>query len=145
MTVLAPDEGRTEKPIPKPVVFWPDWFSVFDPIRGLFDDVRVEQFTENNELVVRAELPGIDPDKNVDITADHGRLTLSFERQDETKTEGRGHVRSEFRYGSFRRSLTLPPGADEKDVKATYVDGILTIRMPFTEPVAGTKVPVTRL
>lgn len=145
MSVLAADEGRMEKSVARPVMVWPEWLNVFEPIRGLFDDVRVEQFTEDDEFVVRAELPGIDPEKDVDITIDHGRLTLSIERQDETKSERRGHVRSEFRYGSFSRSLALPPGVAENDVKATYIDGILNIRMPFKEPVEGTKVPVTRL
>lgn len=144
MSVLAPDEG-IDKSDARPLMVWPDWLNVFEPIRGLFDDVRVEQFTEGDELVVRAELPGVDPEKDVEIAVDHGRLTLSCERQDQTESDGRGHVRSEFRYGSFRRSLSLPPGADENDVKATYADGILTIRMPFKQAAAGTKIPVTRL
>jgi HSP20 family protein len=145
VSVIGPDEGRAPEPVARQVVSWPDWFSMFEPIRGFFDEVRVEQFTEGDQLVVRAELPGIDPEKDVDITIDHGRLSLSVERQDGTKVEGRGHARSEFRYGSFHRSLALPSGVDEKDVKATYMDGILEVRMAFKEPAAGTKVPVTRL
>ena len=145
MSVSTSPERTVEKMVPRTAVSWPDWFSLFEPIRGFFDDVRVEQFTEGEALVIRAELPGIDVDKDVAITVDRGRLLLAIERRDETNAEGRGHVRSEFRYGSFHRSLMLPPGVDEHDVKATYADGILTIRMPFKEPVAGTKVSVTKL
>ena len=73
--------------------------------------------------MVRAELPGIDPAKDVEVTLGAGYLTIHAERHD--KTEGKH--RSEFRYGSFTRSLPLPPNADEDDVNASYHDGILTI------------------
>ena len=121
-----------------------DWFG-FDPLRGLFDDVRIEQYVEGDDFVVRAELPGVDVDKDLEITVDGGRLTLTVNRRNETKSEGRGHVRSEFRYGVFSRSVALPAGAVEADVKATYADGILTVRMPFKQPTPATKVAVTRL
>jgi HSP20 family molecular chaperone IbpA len=85
--------------------------------------IRVEDFIEADHYVVRAELPGIDPAKDVEVMLGAGYLTIHAERHD--KTEGKH--RSEFRYGSFTRSLPLPPNADEDDVNASYHDGILTI------------------
>ena len=55
----------------------------------------------------------------------YGVLTIRAERREEKKEGGR----SEFRYGSFTRSVTLPPGADENDVTATYTNGILEVRV----------------
>mgnify|MGYP001601181511 CR=1 FL=1 len=95
--------------------------------------------------MARAELPGIDPDKDVDISVDNGLLSLRAERREERKTKSDGGYRSEFSYGSFIRSVSLPPGATEDDVKATYHDGILEIRFPIDGEVAKSrKVPVVR-
>jgi HSP20 family molecular chaperone IbpA len=88
--------------------------------------MRVEDYVDEGQYVVRAELPGIDPEKDVDITVDDGVLTIRAERQEEKKEGGR----SEFRYGSFTRSVSLPAGADEENVAASYRDGILEVRAP---------------
>jgi HSP20 family protein len=90
---------------------------------------RIEDYQEEGRYVLRAELPGIDPEKDVEITVADGVLTVHVERQEETK-EGK---RSEFRYGSFSRSCQLPKGADEGDVKATYSDGILEVSVALKE------------
>jgi HSP20 family molecular chaperone IbpA len=91
--------------------------------------VRVEDFVDQRQYVVRAEMPGIDPEKDVDITVEDGILTITAERREEKKESGR----SEFRYGSFSRSVSLPAGADEDNVSATYRDGILEVRTPLKE------------
>jgi HSP20 family molecular chaperone IbpA len=91
--------------------------------------VRVEDYVSEGQYVVRAELPGIDPEKDVEITVDDGILTVRAERREEKKEGGR----SEFRYGSFARSVTLPTGADEENVAASYRDGILEVRTPIKE------------
>jgi HSP20 family protein len=102
-----------------------EWFEEpFMTLRPyLAQAIRVEDFVEDDHYVVRAELPGIDPAKDVEVTVGAGYLTIRAERHD--KTEGKH--RSEFRYGSFTRSLPLPANADEDDVKATYHDGILVV------------------
>ena len=91
--------------------------------------MRVEDYVSEGQYVVRAELPGIDPEKDVEITVDDGVLTVKAERQEEKKESGR----SEFRYGSFTRSVTLPSGADQENVAASYRDGILEVRTPIKE------------
>ncbi|MEI8406637.1 MULTISPECIES: Hsp20/alpha crystallin family protein [unclassified Kribbella] len=89
--------------------------------------IRVEELDDAGQYVLRAELPGIDPDKDVDIAIEDGLLTVKAERREEKKEGGR----SEFRYGSFTRTLRLPAGAAEDGVRATYHDGILEIRVPI--------------
>jgi HSP20 family protein len=115
--------------------------------KDLFDDsdMKVEEFRDGDTLVVRAEMPGIDPDKDVEITVSDGMLHLSAERRSETTTEDKKGYRSEFRYGSFSRSVRLPAGAGEEDVTATYDDGILEVRIPIDEKSNGAKkIPISR-
>jgi len=111
-----------------PRTMFPDlieWFEEpFVTLRPyLAQPIRVEDFLADDRYTVRAELAGIDPAKDVEVTVGAGYLTIHAERHD--KTEGKH--RTEFRYGTFTRSLPLPSTANEEDVKATYHDGILTI------------------
>jgi HSP20 family molecular chaperone IbpA len=85
--------------------------------------IRVEDFVEDGRYMVRAELAGIDPEKDVGITVGSGYLTIRAERHD--KAEGKH--RTEFRYGSFSRSLPLPGDANTDDITASYDHGILTV------------------
>jgi HSP20 family protein len=102
-----------------------DWFE--EPLLTLrpylAQPIRVEEYAEDNRYLVKAELPGMDPSTDLEVTVASGCLTIHAERSD--KTEGKR--RSEFRYGSFTRSLTLPPSAVEDDVTASYDAGILTV------------------
>ena len=102
-----------------------DWFEEpFLTLRPyLAQPIRVEDAITDDHYTVRAELAGIDPEKDIEATVGAGYLTIHAERTD--KTEGKH--RSEFRYGSFTRSLPLPPTANEDDVTAAYRDGILAI------------------
>jgi HSP20 family protein len=105
--------------------------------------IRVDEFRENGSFVVRAELPGVDPEKDVELTVVDGTLRIAAERREEEKTEETTYRRHELRYGSFSRVLPLPEGVTEADVKATYRDGILEVRFPAPLPAAATKIPVT--
>lgn len=103
--------------------------------------IRIEDYVEDDTYVLRAEMPGIDPDKDVTITVDHGTLTIRAERHDEKRD--RSH--HEFQYGSFTRTITLPMGTSPEGVKASYVDGVLELRVPIdaAEPTPLT-IPVQR-
>ena len=132
-------------------VEWPDWFGRRfgdwpDLWRELDDNaLKVEEFEDDGNLVVRAEMPGIDPDKDVEITVADHTLALRAERRSEQKSEDKKGYRSEFRYGSFSRVVQLPAGATEDDVKATYADGILEVRIPIDSAEAETKrIPIER-
>jgi HSP20 family protein len=108
---------------------------------GLSPSVRVEDYVEGDTYVLRAELPGIDPDKDVEITVDRDVLTISGERREEVKERNR----QELHYGSFMRSVTLPGDAREKDISASYADGVLEVRVPFEEDQDRTRrIPVRR-
>ena len=100
-------------------------------LRSFFDGnlMRLEDETKNGFYEVRAELPGVDPTDDIEVTVHDGRLTIKAER---TQTsESNGH--SEFSYGSFARTVALPAGADEDDINATYDRGILTVTVPLSE------------
>ena len=120
---------------------WPGrWMDLFDE-DGL---IRVEELVEDHALVIRAELPGVDPEKDVEVTVDNGVLTVRAERREEKEERGRRRHRSEFRYGSFSRSVPLPAGATDEDVKATFANGILEVRVPVNgaKPEAK-KIPIS--
>ncbi len=117
------------------------WPSLSELWHGAFHPIRIEDTVENDRYVVRAELPGIDPEKDVEVSVANGVLNVSAERQEQTTEKGR----SEFRYGSFRRRVTLPQGAQEDAVEASYRDGILEISVPISS--SGTtsrSIPVAR-
>lgn len=102
----------------------------FDNMRTLDEHIRVEEEMVDGKLVIRAELPGIDPDKDVDIAIKDDMLTLHAERQHKEESKTNSGFRSEFRYGSFQRTLALPKGCKVSDVTATYSDGILEVKVP---------------
>ena len=83
---------------------------------------------EDGDIVVRAELPGV-RQEDVDITFHNGVLTISGERKAEEQKEASGYYVRERRYGSFRRSMTLPQGTDESKISARFEDGVLEVRV----------------
>jgi HSP20 family protein len=105
--------------------------------------LKVEEFHEGDTLVVRAELPDIDPDKDIDVTAESGVVRIHARREEKGDRNDKQGFRSEFRYGEFDREVGLPVGATVDDVKATYKNGILEVRIPCPHTEAApTKVPV---
>lgn len=87
---------------------------------------RVEDFTDDGKYMIRAELPGLDPQEDVEVTVDSGMLTIRAERHEESKQDRH----SEFRYGSLSRSVTLPEGAEADKITASYDKGILEVTVP---------------
>ena len=118
---------------------WPSWMATrfpFDRFDGWTDmgvdaGIRVEEFEKDGNFVIRAEAPGIDPDKDVELAVSEGVLRLLVHRQKEIRAADARHYRSEFHYGSFTRLVALPAGASDSDVKATYEDGILEVAIPM--------------
>jgi HSP20 family protein len=100
-------------------------FPTFAGLRPLFDGnlIRVEEETKDGHYELRAELPGVDPVEDVEITVRDGQLTIKATRTQTSESD----ARSEFSYGSFVRTVTLPVGADEDEIHAVYDRGILTI------------------
>ncbi|HET7821552.1 MAG TPA: Hsp20/alpha crystallin family protein [Ornithinibacter sp.] len=118
---------------------WTDWAADNKPM-------KVEEYVEDGTYVIRAELPGIDPDTDVDITVADGILHLAASREERSEEDRPDGYRSEFHYGSLQRSLRLPEGATADDITATYGDGILEVRVPAPKEVdkPAAKIPITR-
>lgn len=107
-----------------------DWLeSPLALIRPAGTTMRVEDFVKDGRYVLRAELPGMNPEKDIDVTISGGVLTIKADRLDESE----GTHRSEFRYGAFTRSLPLPANADEARIQASYESGILEVDVPLQE------------
>ena len=117
-----------------------DLFTGFPSVGGLRSLsgerlLKLEVELQEGRYVVRAEIPGIDPANDVDITVRDGRLTIKAERTEKKESDGR----SEFSYGSFVRSVTLPPGADDNDIKASYDKGSLSVSVAVHETAPAEK------
>ncbi|MGZ4525488.1 MAG: Hsp20/alpha crystallin family protein [Mycobacterium sp.] len=127
----------TTLPVRRPRSLFPEFselFAGFPALTGLppvFDSrvMRLEDEMKEGRYVVRAEIPGVDPAKDLDVTVRDGQLTIKAERSEKKDFDGR----SEFSYGSFVRTVSLPAGADEDNVEANYDKGILTVSVAVSE------------
>lgn len=132
-----------------------DVFDLLDPFRRLMGagtelDVawpRVEEFQDGNTMVIRAELPGIDPEQDVELTVVNDTLQLRAQKREQSEHKDKRSYRSEIRYGSFARTLPLPEGTKEEDISASYTDGVLEVRAPVRDQAqqrSSRKIPITR-
>ena len=133
-------------------IHWPNWMLNRSPMwSDLYNDlmtdtsIRVEEYRDGDHYVIRAEVPGVDPDKDIEITINDSILRIGITRQREERTENRQGWRSEFSYGSFNRTISLPSVAARNDVKATYEHGVLEVRVPLNgKDVKEHRVPIAR-
>lgn len=93
---------------------------------------QIEMFERENELVIRADLPGLKKD-NVQIELRDDSVVIQGERQEERKEEREGFYSTERTYGRFYREIPLPEGADTNEATATFRDGVLEIAIPRGE------------
>lgn len=100
--------------------------------------VRIEDYRENGSYVLRAELPGMDPEKDIQISVQGNELSITAERT----VEKHDKTHSEFSYGSFARTVRLPAGAIQDEVAATYDAGILQVTVPIRQEPAARQVEV---
>lgn len=109
----------------------------FASLRPIFERnlMRIEDEVTEEHYELRAEIPGIDPAGDVHITVTDGQLTVKAERTERVDVNSR----SEFSYGSFLRTVTLPAEADEEAITASYDRGILTVRVPLSQNPAGAR------
>jgi HSP20 family protein len=126
--------------------------SLFDDFFGdLFDgrqtdlargwNPKVDIFEEDDQFVVKAELPGVEKDKiAIDI---NGRiLTVKGDRASENEVKEKNYYRRECAYGTFQRSFTLPNETDSEQIKAEYKDGVLRVSIPKPEARQPKKITV---
>ncbi len=104
----------------------------------------LESFLRDGELVVRVDVPGVDPNQ-LDISVEGDRLTVRGERKT-TREEDKGGGRSyrEVVYGAFERTVTLPWDVNADEVKAACKDGVLEISMKAPEKVGAKKIPIAQ-
>ena len=125
----------------RPNLAWPE--SLTDMLTDV--SIRVEEFEEDGVHVIRAEAPGIDPDKDVDLSISEGRLHLTVRRSKEEHSKDAKQHRDEFQYGSFTRVLGVPSTANMDNVKAHYENGILEVRIPLDgEKQKAQQIPITK-
>lgn len=103
----------------------------FAGLRPFFENhlLRLEDEAKEGVYEIRAELPGVDPIEDIEVTVQDGRLTIKALRTRTSETNGL----AEFSYGSFSRTVPLPAGAEEDDIAATYDRGILTVSVPLVD------------
>lgn len=111
---------------------WRGWPLLAEPI-------RVEEYAENGSYVVRAELPGVDPNRDISVMVADGELTIGVDRNQRFP----GECESEFHYGTAKRTITLPRLAKDETAAASYADGILEVRVRLSRPAPiGRTLPV---
>lgn len=106
---------------------------------------RVDISEDNANFYISAELPGI-PKEAIKVNiSDDGILTISGEKKQEEKQEGKNYYRIERRYGMFTRSFTLPENVKRDGITARYEDGVLHLVLPKQEPAQPkvTEVPIS--
>jgi len=101
----------------------------------------IESYVESGKLIVRTDLPGIDP-KDVDIKVVGDVLTIKGHREEKRETKKPDYLRREVRYGSFERAISLPEGLKAEDLKATYRDGVLELTATMPKEVAPKEVKI---
>ena len=150
-TDVAVSKAAVEKPAPAPQVVGP-----FDDMERWFDDMfsrrwlrpwrwqtrlpeglslsmpKVDVVDRPNEVVVRAEVPGVDK-KDIDVSVSGNMLTIRGETKKEVKEEKGDYYRAELTRGTFSRTLVLPAEVDDSKTKATVKDGMLELTLPKVE------------
>jgi HSP20 family protein len=150
MTGLMKTETKPREVVDRFDRIFEDWMQ--GPLAWLLgrDDlnaemIRVDEFRDNGNLVIRAELPGLDPKKDVEVTVADGLLHIEAHRGEKKSKHEKGYTRRELRYGSFMRTLPLPDGVSESDVTAGYMDGILEIKVPAPASVPAPTPKATKI
>jgi HSP20 family protein len=106
-----------------------------------FWNPSVESFVEDGTMVIRADLPGVEP-QNVDVSVTGNTLTISGSREATKEEKERDYMYREMSYGSFERTMPLPAGIDRDSIKASYNNGVLELRMPLPKELTSRKVPI---
>jgi HSP20 family protein len=116
--------GRRARP------WWPErWFRIDEREIGM---PPVDVFEEKDDIVVKAELPGMTKE-DIEVSLTDHTLTIKGEKKKEEEVKEENYYRSERSYGSFVRTLELPTEVYTDKVKATFKNGVLEVRVPKTE------------
>lgn len=125
--------GRRARP------WWPERWSRTEEME--VKPPIVDVFEEKDDIVVKAELPGIEKD-NIQVNLTDHTLTIKGEKKKEEEVKEENYYRAERSYGSFLRTLDLPRDVRADQVKASFKNGILEVRMPKTEEAKAKEIKV---
>jgi HSP20 family protein len=143
-------EPKTWTPIHELDRFRRDFDDLFDRFlggRGSHHETEanvmpaLESYLEKGNLVIRIDLPGIDP-KNVEIIAAGDHLTIRGKRERAQEEQGKDFFHREVCYGSFERTVRMPAGVNAEAVKASYKNGVLELTVQVPEQARSRKVPI---
>ena len=118
---------------------WPKEMEAMAPFEGRMP--RVDMIDRDDEVVIRAELPGVKKD-DLEVTLSEHVVTIEAHTTREEKEEKGEYYRRETSRGDFQRTLTLPGGVDEAKAKAHFADGVLELTLPKLEKTSRRKVKV---
>jgi HSP20 family protein len=103
--------------------------------------VPVDMYQTAENIVVKASLPGVNPDE-IDISITGGILTIKGEHKADKEAKDEDYLRKEHRYGMYIRSVNIPVEVQSEKAEATYENGILTLIIPKAEKVKPKTVKV---
>ncbi|UCE88831.1 MAG: Hsp20/alpha crystallin family protein [Pseudomonadota bacterium] len=118
---------------------WPAWGDVAAPFEG--KTPRVDVVDREAEILVRAELPGVDK-KDLDISLTDNTVTIKASSAREEKEEKGNYYRCEISRGAFARTVALPSDVDTDSAKASFKDGVLELTLPKVERSRRRKIKV---
>ena len=110
--------------------WWPERWLRTEPME--VNAPNVDAYVEKNDIVIKAELPGLEKD-DIQVSLSNHTLTLKGEKKREEKIKEEDYICGERAYGSFSRTLELPGDVQGEKVKASFKNGVLEIRLPVAE------------
>jgi HSP20 family protein len=120
---------------------WP--FGPAVRLSAALKEPAIDMFEKKDSVVVKAELPGIEPEK-VELTVADGELRISGERTEEKEVKEENYYHAERTYGRIFRSVALPEGCASDGVTATSKDGVVEIVIPRKAAATPKKIEVKR-
>jgi HSP20 family protein len=119
----------------------PEKMEVMRPGTVTIPDVDVEE--RGNDIIVTADMPGVDKsDIRINVTEDNV-LEISAEKKAEEKKEEQGYIRHERSYSRYYRAIRLPVPVDKTKAKASYNNGVLEVSMPMIHKTSASEIPVS--
>jgi HSP20 family protein len=106
---------------------WPSWGELTRPIERFAP--RVNVLDRDDEIVVRAEVPGVEKD-DLEVSVTESSVSIKGSKKHEEKEEKGDYYRCEIATGTFARTITLPSAIDSEKVEASFKDGVLELKLP---------------
>ena len=113
------------------------------PARQNEGQLTIDVFQDNDDIIIQSTIAGVDPEKDLDISITKDMVTIRGTRSQEKRIKSSDYYYQELYWGSFSRSVILPADVDTENSKASYKNGVLTIRLPKLEKTQTKKIKIT--